>query len=222
MASTVTVGGASICPSSGARNRGVYFDSQLNLKQHNFQLRQLLVLRRSLPSNILRTLLQAFITCCLDYFNSLPVGLPACNVSRLYSVQNAAGRLFGGVSRYESVEHVLRDKLHWLPIVQRIKFNVRVFRYKAINGLAPPCLKHFFVTVSSISGLSRNRSAARGDFIIPSATKNIFVDEALEWPDLRYGTRFLSKFVAPVPCLCFVRDSIPFYLERLIPSLPLN
>ena len=66
--------------------------------------------------------------------------LPACDVSRLQSVQNAADRLFGGVSRYDSVKHVLRVKLHWHPIMQRIKFNVGVFGYKAINGLAPPYL----------------------------------------------------------------------------------
>ena len=48
------------------------------------------------------------------------------------------------------------------------------------------------------------------------------VDEALQWSNLRYGTHFLSKFLAPVPCLCFVSDSKPFYLERLIPSLALN
>ena len=119
VASTVTVGGASICPSSGARNLGVYFDSQLNLKHYisnvakscYFQLRQLRVIHHSLPSDILITLLQAFITCRLDYCNSLLVELPACDVSRLQSVQSAAGRLFGGVSRYDSVEHVLRDKL---------------------------------------------------------------------------------------------------------------
>ena len=138
-----------------------------------FQLRQLRVVRRSLPSNILRTLLQAFITCRLDYCNSLLVGLPACDASRLQYCQNAAGRLFGGISRYDAVEHVLRDKLNWLPIVQIIKFKVRLFGYKAINGLAPPYLKDFFVPVSSISSLSRNQSAARGDFTISSATKNI-------------------------------------------------
>ena len=94
VASTVTVGGASICHLSGARNLGVYFDSQLNLKQHisnvakscYFQLRQLRVDRQSLPIHHLRTVLQALITCWLNYFHSLLVGLPACDVSCLQSV----------------------------------------------------------------------------------------------------------------------------------------
>ena len=68
---------------------------------------------------------------------------------------DAAGHLFGGVSRYDSVEHVLRNKLHWLPIVQRLKFKFEVFRYKAINGLAPPYLKDFFVAVSHLYSESK-------------------------------------------------------------------
>ena len=72
--------------------------------------KQVRVIRRSLPSYVLRTLLQAF-TCRLDYCNLLLVRLPACDFSCLQSVQNVAGRLFGGVSRYDSVEYVLSDKL---------------------------------------------------------------------------------------------------------------
>ena len=147
-----------VSPSSGARNLGVYFDNQLRLKKHifnvckscYFQLRQLRVIRRSLPSDVLRTLLQAFVTCRLDYCNSLLVGQPSCDISRLQSVQNAAGRLFGGVSRFDSVDHVLRDDLHWLPVKQRIIFEVGMFGYKTIHGLAPPYLKELFVPVSSV------------------------------------------------------------------------
>ena len=98
--------------------------------------------------------------------------LPACDISRLQSVQNAAGRLFGGVSRFDSVHHVLRDDLHWLPVKQRIIFKVGVFGYKAIHGLAHPYLNELLVPVSSAPALSRNRSASRGDFIVPPATRN--------------------------------------------------
>ena len=64
-APTVTVGGVSVSPSSGARNLGVYSDIQLSLKKDisnvckncYFQLRQLRVICCSLPSDVLRTLL---------------------------------------------------------------------------------------------------------------------------------------------------------------------
>ena len=48
------------------------------------------------------------------------VRLPACNVSHLQSIQNAAGHLFGGVFIYDSVEHILHDNLHWLPVMREL------------------------------------------------------------------------------------------------------
>ena len=171
----------------------------------------------------MRSLLQAFITCRLGYCNSLLVGLLACDVSHLQSIQNSGGRLFGGVSRYDSVEHVLHDKLHWLPIVQGIKLKVGVFRYKAINSLAPPYFKDFFVPVSSISALSRNRSAARGDFTIPSVIKNITyrrrsfaVIGPVIWNSLYLEIRSSSS----LPMLHSRLETVLF--RGLITSLPAN
>ena len=118
------VGDAAIQLISGVRNPGVFFDSHLDLKQHisnicrscYFQLRQLRVVRRSLPPRVLRILLHSFVSCCQDYCNSLMVGLPLCDIQLLQSVQNAAARLFGGVSKRGNMVPVLRDDLHWLPI----------------------------------------------------------------------------------------------------------
>ena len=44
--------------------------------------------------------------------------------AQLQSVQNADARLFGGVSKYDSVTPVLRDVLHWLPIKEHINFKI--------------------------------------------------------------------------------------------------
>ena len=96
------IGGATIQPTGGARNCSVYFGSHLGLKKHisnacrscNFQLRQLRVVRRSLPPGIIRTLLHSFVSCRLDYCNSLMAGLPLCDIKRLQSTKNAAARHF--------------------------------------------------------------------------------------------------------------------------------
>ena len=173
-ARAIHVGGATIQPTSGARNLGVFFNSHLDLKQHisnvcrlcYFQLRQLRVVRRSLPPGVLLTLLHSFVSCCLDYCNSLMAGLPLCDIQRLQSVKTAAARLFGGVSKRGSVVPVLRDDLHWLPIKQRIDFKIGVFSFKAINGLAPQYLVEMFTPVAANLALHRNRSADRGDLII--------------------------------------------------------
>ena len=130
----LTVGGIVVKPSSGARNLGVFFDSEMDLKVHIsnvcracfVQLRQLRAVRRSLLSDVLRTLLNAFVSCRLDYCNLLLVELPQCDIRRLQSVQNAAARLYGGVSRRDHVTPILRDDLHWLPVFQRIQFKIGV------------------------------------------------------------------------------------------------
>ena len=218
VASTETVGCASICP--GARNLRVHFDSHWNLKQHfsnvtkscYFLLQQLCVVRRSLPSDVLRTLLQVFIVCRLDYCNLLLVGLQACNVSRLQSVQNAAGRLFGGVSTYNSVEHVLRDKFHWLPIVQRIYIHGRGIW---TQGYQWPCTSLLGrILCSSLKHLRiwSKPSAARGDFIIPSATKHIThrrwkfaVAEIMLWNSLPLESHSSSSLLMLQDLFCLKR-----------------
>ena len=159
------VGGATIQPTSDARNLDVFFDSHHDLKQHilnvcrscYFQLRQLRVVRRSLSPGVLRTRLHSFVSCRLNYCNSLKAGLSLCDIQRLQSVQNAAARLFGGVSKRGSVVPVLRNDLHWLPIKQRIDFKIGVLSFKAINGFA--YLVDMFIPVRANSPLRRNRSA---------------------------------------------------------------
>ena len=167
-----------------------------------FLLRQLRVIRHSLPSDVLRTLLQAFITYRRNYCNSLLVGLPACHVSRLQSVQNADGSLFWGIFRHVSVEYALHDKLHWLSIMERIKFKVGAFGFTSINGLAPLCLKEFlFQSQASRHWVETDPQSVK--FIISSTIKKMpVVDGALQSLDLRYGNHFLWKFVAPVLCQC--------------------
>ena len=154
------VGGSIIVPTKGARNLGVFFDSKLDMKSHifnicptcYFQLRQLRTVCRSLQPEILKTLLHAFVSCRLDYYNSLFAGLPACDIAQLQLIQNAAARLFGSVSKYDSVTPVLRNVLHWPPIKEQINFKIGVLTYKALNGLAPSYLSEMLVPVCSQSG----------------------------------------------------------------------
>ena len=162
-------------PSSSCRNLGVYFDNVLNMRQHinavcrqcYFQLRQLRVIRRSLPTEVLKTLLHAFVSSRLDYCNSLLFGMPNCDIDKLQRVQNAAARLVGGLARFDHVTPILRDTLHWLPVKQRIVFKIATLTFKCLTGQAPGYLQTLCLPVSSSQPLARNRSASRGDLIEP-------------------------------------------------------
>jgi len=112
-----------------ARDLGVINDSQLSLsaqvaalsRSGYFQLRQLRPIIRSLTTEAAKTIAQAFISCRLDYCNSLLYGISDSLLQRLQSVQNAAAHLVTGTRRCDHITPVLRQ-LHWLPVRQRINF----------------------------------------------------------------------------------------------------
>ena len=107
-----------------------------------YQLRQLRQITQSLTPTVAQTLVQAaFISCRLDYCNSLFYGIADSDsqLRRLQSVQNAAARLITGTRRTEHIRPVLQS-LHWLPVRQRILFQVAVLVHKCLNGRAPAYL----------------------------------------------------------------------------------
>lgn len=188
----VNVGNAIISSSSGSRNLGVYFDQHLDMKQHIlnvcrqsfFQLRQLRVICRTLPKDILKILLHSFVFSRLDYCNSLLYGLPKCYIKKLQSVQNAAARLYGGLRKYDHITPLLRDHLHWLPISARIDYKIAVLTYKALHNQAPKYMTDMCSLASESTGLSRNRSASNGK-LVPTS-----------WNTVGYGKRCFN-FAAP-------------------------
>jgi len=201
---SVSVGNTVISPSSGARNLGVFFDRHLDMRQYiintcrscYFQLRQLRVIRRSLPRDVLKTLLHAFVSSRLDYCNSLLYGLPKRDIRKLQSVQNAAARLFGGVSKYDHITPVLRDQLHWLPISKRIEYKIAVLTYKSVSNQAPAYLTAMCHRAADSSGLSRNRSATNGS-LVPA-----------HWNTVHYGKR---SFYYSAPA---VWNKLPLRIRR--------
>jgi len=103
---------------------GVIIDSHLSLSAHfaavcrsgYYQLRQAV---RSLSEDASKTLVQAFVSCHLDYCNSLFFGISEGLMNRLQSVQNAAACLVTGTRCSDYISPVLRQ-LHWLPVHQRV------------------------------------------------------------------------------------------------------
>ena len=96
---------------------GVILDSRLTLSAHvaalyrsgYYQLRQLRPLVQSMTVEAGRTADAAFISCRLDYCNSLLYGLPGTLLRKLQSVQNATARLITGTRRSDHISPVLRE-----------------------------------------------------------------------------------------------------------------
>jgi len=141
---------ASVRPQSVVRDLGVILDSQLTMADHAttvcragyYQLRQLRHIIQSLTPTVAQTLVQAFISCRLDYCNSLLYGIADSQLRRLQSVQNAAARLITGTRRTDQAHHassaVTYSSLHWLPVRQRILFKLAILVHNASTGVHRP------------------------------------------------------------------------------------
>lgn len=200
-----------------ARDLGVVIDSQLTLSAHvaavcrsgYFQLRQLRPAIRSLSQDASRALVQAFISCRLDYCNSVLFGISDSLLARLQSVQNAAARLITGTRRRDHITPVLRQ-LHWLPVRQRVAFKVATLVYRSLSGDAPAYLVDDCRLVADVR--ERRLRSADGRMCAVCRTHSIFGDRAfaaagprlwnslpseLRQPDLPYSTfrRLLKTFL---------------------------
>ena len=76
---------------------------------------------------------------------------------------NSAGRLICGRNKFDHIRRVLCDRLHWLPVEQRIQYKLCLLVYKAQCGLTPQYLVDFCQPVSAVSGRSGMEPAARKD-----------------------------------------------------------
>ena len=74
----------------------------------------------------------AFISCLLDYYNSLLTGVNDGLLQQLQSVQDAAARLVTSTQRREHITPALRQ-LHWLSVRQRIHYNLATLVFRALS-----------------------------------------------------------------------------------------
>ena len=59
----------------------------------------------------------------LDYCNSLYNGISQANLNKIQRIQNTLARVVTNTSKFEHITPIL-EKLHWLPIKQRIDYKL--------------------------------------------------------------------------------------------------
>ena len=81
-------------------------------------------------------LVQAVIISRLDYYNSLLYGASGKDLNCLQKLQNSAARFVSGAARRDHIIPVL-ERLHWLPLKQRVEYKVTILVHKALSTVVP-------------------------------------------------------------------------------------
>ena len=133
--------GSHIPFSDSARNLGFILDSKLSMKKHvikfcqtaYFEPKRISSIRKFLTDDATNILSRP------DYCNCLLMGTPNSVIQPLQKIQNFSARPVLLVPRHHHSTPLL-EKLHWLPISERVKYKVAYMCFSAINDSGPAYL----------------------------------------------------------------------------------
>lgn len=134
------------------RNLGVLLDSNLQLNsQVNKTVTTCLSLLRALrkilpllPISARSQVVQSVVLSRIDYCNALLLGAPDSLLRKLQRVQTMAAKLALNRTCTASASLALKD-LHWLPVVQRVRFKALCIVFRALHKTGPKTLQNKFV-----------------------------------------------------------------------------
>src|ERR1043165_7959903 len=144
-------------------------------------------------------MVHAFVSSCIDYCNSILIGLPKVRLSSVQSVLNAAARLIARIPLYSHISTYMTNELHWLPILARINHKVLLLVTKSQHGLAPRYLCDLMCKPLSARSSRPLRSADRLDLFVTRSRTSLTQHRAFAvvgpslWNDL--PPQFVAEFL---------------------------
>ena len=216
--SPLRVGSDKVTPVTSVRDLGIFLDSDASMKTHISRtvsscfcvLRQLRSIRRSVSSAVLQSLVVSLVLSRLDYGNATLTGVPAYQIARLQSVQNAAARLIYSARKYDPITPLLLD-LHWLRVPQRIDYKLGVLVYRCLHGTAPSYLAAELQRVADLESRRRLRSASSPALVIPATRRCTLGDRAFSSAAPRVWNR-LPSTVTESPSLAVFKRQLKTHL----------
>ena len=225
---SMMIGNTTVVCEPQVKNLGVIFDQVMSMRQHvnytsrtaRFHLRNISRIRRYIPEESCKLVVQSLVTSRLDYSNGLLYGIPKSTVSILQSVQNSAARIVTKTAPREHITPVLRE-LHWLPVDRRIEYKILLYAYKALNGLAPEYLCNMVELYAPDRVL---RSASQNLLVVPRGKhcqygmRTFAMAAATLWNSLNVrdrsnrirGSPSLESFKSNLKTLLFKEHFYPF------------
>ena len=111
-----------------------------------FTIRNIGRIQKHLDRENCERLVHALESSRLDSCNSILVGLPDNEITKLQRIQKCCCQIGinAGTRKYDHITPVLQ-RLHWLPIRARIDFKILLLTYKALHNLAPEYITELLI-----------------------------------------------------------------------------
>ena len=175
------IGNSLVNAKPSVRNLGVQFDSEMSMSAHVnltcrnlfFQIRNINSVRKSMSEKVTASIIHSYIISRLDYGNAILFNANSDQIVKLQRVQNATARILSKTSKYTHITPVLKE-LHWLPVMERIKFKILLLTWKIVNGLAP----HYLDDLISKYVPARNLRSSGTGLLTPRRVKCSFGEKA--------------------------------------------
>ena len=83
----------------------------------------------------------------LDYCNSIVVGLPDVDISKMQDIQNIVAKIvvLNDMAMKDSNSRNILAKLHWLPIHRRIQYKILTLIHKCLSCGVPEYLAKLLI-----------------------------------------------------------------------------
>ena len=107
--------------SSSVQNLGAFFDEACLTKLLSSSLYQ--IHHTLTDDNNDKMLVNSLVISQVDYCNSILIGITIYQISRVQSILNVAALVIYGQARFDHVTPMLRDRLHWLCVPERIQLK---------------------------------------------------------------------------------------------------
>jgi len=127
-------------------------------------------------SKSLQIMQQRLLKFCAHNFNKIPSRIILCK------------------RKFDHITTDVRDRLHWLPVQQRIEYKVCVLVYKCMHQAAPAYLTELCSPVSGSASHGHLRSIAHGDLVVPCSRTMRYGERcfAVSGPSLQWNSPIIS------------------------------
>ena len=152
---------------------GIYIDENLNWTTHIEYLCKVVSSKFSLlqqlseyvPIHVRKQFYQSCILPLIDYGSITWGSTSSANLDRLSKLQKRAARVILN-SDFDTPSATMFQKLGWMSVESRIKYNKAVFTYKALNNMTPEYINKLLTPMSQTHSLNL-RSGETGALYVP-------------------------------------------------------